>query len=49
MKAYGIKNNYDKIHQKLGFTDTVLVENLDLAEKTATKALRCLVLAETSI
>ena len=29
--------------------DTVLAENLDLADKSAMTALRCLVIAETSI
>ena len=26
-------NTHIKVHQKLGFTDTVLAENLDLSEK----------------
>ena len=33
----------------LGFMDTVLAENFNLADNPATTALRCLVIAETSI
>ena len=33
-----------KVHSKLEFTDTALVEKLDLADITAKTALRCLVI-----
>ena len=38
-----------KIHEKLGFTDTVLAENFNLADNTATMTLQCQLKAEASI
>ena len=44
-----LKRTLLKVHQKLGFTDSALAENHDIANNIATTDLFYLVIAETSI